>query len=112
MNESKTVVGVNIVYLLAHYIEIIEDTSAILNPRHFERFKYDENKTLRLFWDGLQRNHLHKTGNWNIFNEGGRFMRSNETENEAYDRIDREYCEKTGHWELFIWNEKQKTMQR
>ena len=91
--------------MLAHYDDIINDTSAILNPHHFEKFKYDENRKLRQFWDGLQKKHLHETGNWNLFNEGGRFMGPNETEDEAYNRIDNEYCAKTDRWELFIWED-------
>lgn len=43
-----------------------------------------------------------------IFSDEGRFMRPNESIEDAYDRIDREYCAKTDRWKLFIWDEKQK----
>lgn len=108
MYEGKRVIGVNIVYMLAHDLEIIEDTSALLNPNHFEAFKVDKNLKLRQFWDALQQKHLHETGNWYIFDEGDRFVGPDESIDEALDRIDREYCEKTGRWELFIWNDEQK----
>jgi hypothetical protein len=108
MYRGKRVIGLNIPYLMAHDLEIINDTSVLLNENHFRKLQFSDDPKLRLFWDGLKRKHLYESGNWNIFADEGRFTGPNESIEDAYDRIDREYCAKTGRWELFIWDEKQK----
>ena len=108
MNEGKRVIGVNIAYMLANDLEIINDTTVLLNQHHFDRFKVDRDPQLRQFWEALQQKHLYESGNWNIFGDGDRFVHEGESVDDALDRIDHEYCVKTGRWELFIWDDKQK----
>ncbi len=94
-------------YLLLHSEEIINNTDVLFPYWQWlaTRNPVEDDDYLRRIWERIEQKQLHESGNWHIFGRGDRWIRPNETDQEAEDRIVREYCEATGHWDLFIWKE-------